>query len=189
MRRGGRHIAPQEDAMTTKNALAPLALSLIALVLGACANRQTRDDARTDAPPPAPRAQPAPTQPREPAAAPTPPAASAPATDRGVDAAVSAIDETEAQFTGVQVCDEYLASYRACNAVTTNFTAEQIDQRLAELRASWQARAADPAARGTLEQDCQRLTDLMKQALGDRECELPENDFYRPEDTPPDTTD
>lgn len=175
--------------MRTKNALAPLALSLIALVLGACANRQTRDDMRTDAPPPAPRTQPAPTQPREPAAAPTPPAASAPATPRATDAPAAPADDTEAQFTGIDVCDEYLARYTACHSTIGVVPADQIDERLASLRASLQERARDRTQHEALRAQCQSLTDTMEEALDDRDCELPENDFYRPEDTPRDTTD
>lgn len=167
--------------MTTRNPYPWLAVSLIALVLGACANREPRDDTRSNAPQPATRTQSAPTQPRDPAAAPTPAAASAPTTPPMAEVPVTPADDAEPQFTGIEVCDEYLARYRACHSTIGVVAADQIDERLATLRATWQERARNVSEHEALRAQCQNLTDTMQEALNGRDCELPENDFYRPD--------
>jgi hypothetical protein len=162
--------------MNTLKAFAPMSVAVIALALGACAQNQTRDDRRSDTP--APRAD---TQrrPVAPEAAPTPPAASVPATPRS--APVAPVGEVDPQFTGIEVCDEYLARYNACHA-TIGTNIEQRDSRLAELRKVWQERARDTSQIEALTTQCQSLADSMEEALDGRDCELPESDFFQPED-------
>jgi hypothetical protein len=163
--------------MTTLKAFAPMSVAVIALALGACAQNQTRDDRRSDAP--APRAEPA-RRPVAPEAAPTPPAASAPATPRSAPAAP--VGDVDPQFTGIEVCDEYLARYKACHTVIAAFPADQIDSRLETLRKTWQERASDPAQRDSLTAQCQSISDEMETALDGRDCDAPESDFVQPED-------
>lgn len=161
--------------MNTLKALAPLSLAVAALTLGACTQNPTRDDRRSDAP--APRSQPAPRA-TAPAAAPTPPAASAPVSPRPAPGAPAS--EAQAQFTGIEVCDEYLATYKACHTVIGAYAADQIDARLATLRTTWQQRAADPAQRDGLAAQCESIAAEMETALDGRDCELPESDFVEP---------
>ncbi len=150
-----------------------LVLALSMLVLSACAQKQTRSDDVA----PAPGSQGAP-PPAAPAVAPTPPAA-APAPRAPVPPTPS---EASRQFTGVSVCDEYLASYRGCHRVIGTTDPAVAEQRLESLRANWQSLARDPDQRETLVSQCQNLTDLMKDALNGRSCEPPETDFVQPED-------
>jgi len=162
--------------------LAPIAVACATLMIGACAQQQTRDSSpETDAPP----RRATTTRPVEPAAAPTPPAAAAPVTGSrtATPTAPSSTTDSGAQFTGIAVCDEYLATYRACNSVITTFTITQIDDNLAALRSTWQADARDPDKRAALEQNCRNLTTLRDEALDDRDCELRESDFVEPDRT------
>lgn len=167
--------------MTSTRKLAPLYLAIAALALGACAQQQTRDQRRSDEP--APRAT-TPVRPSEPLAAPTPPAASAPA-DRRIAPAAPAVDASigDAQFTGIRICDEYLARYKACHTVIGVVDPAQLDSRLATLRSTWQQRAKDPAQRDALTAQCQSISDEMDAALNDRDCDLPESDFVEPDST------
>lgn len=167
--------------MTLTRKLAPISLAIAALALGACAQQQTRDQRRSDDS--APRAS-TPARPSEPLAAPTPPAASAPA-DRRAAPATPAVDASigYAQFTGIPICDEYLARYKACHTVIGIVAVDQLDSRLATLRNTWQERAKDPAQRDSLTAQCQSISDEMDKALNGRDCELPESDFVEPDRT------
>lgn len=150
------------------------ALSLVALAtltLGACAHREPRSDRSASTPEPA-------TQQEE--AVRTPPAASPPRASQ--ETGVPPDADSEQQFTGIEVCDEYLASYKACHSVIGAYSPEDIDGRLAALRVNWLAKARDPAQRPLLEEQCQSLTATMKEALNDRECEQPESDFIEADD-------
>lgn len=151
-----------------------LVLAMSVLMLSACAQKQTRSDDVS----PAPGSQGAPPTPAAPAVAPTPPAAAptprAPAPPK--------LPEPNRQFTGVAVCDEYLASYRGCHRVIGTTDPVVVEQRLESLRTNWQSLASDPDQRETLVSQCQNLTDLMKDALNGRACEAPESDFVQPED-------
>lgn len=150
-----------------------LVLVTAMLVVSACAQKQTRpDDASPTsgsqgAPPPA-----------APVAVPTPPAA-APAPR--VPSPTSPPEEGR-QFTGVAVCDEYLASYLDCHRVIGATDPASTGQRLETLRASWQSLARDPDQRESLVAQCQNLTDLMKDALDGRECTSPASEFVQPGD-------
>ncbi len=155
-----------------KQGTALAVLSISVLALAACGTQRTRDDGGTSARPPASVPPPATTP-----AAPTPPAA-APAR-RATPVPDPA---TEAEFTGVMACDEYLASYRDCHRVIGALRPDIIDDRLQELRATWQEMAGDPAKRETLEAQCQSLTDTMKEALDGRECTPAESEFVQPGD-------
>lgn len=161
--------------MKTKSKLAILALTSGIGLLTACAQQRTRGDREAEAPAPSPRS--APIAPTAPEAAPAPPAASAPASpapDRQEAPIVSGVD---IQFTGIQACDEYLASYKACHSVIGSYAPDQIDERLAMLRATWLEKARDPEQREALEAQCNSVAETMKEALNGRECKLPESDF------------
>lgn len=141
-------------------------LSLIALavlILGACAHRETHSDSSASTSRPASQ---------EDEAVRIPPAATPPESPREPE-----VPADDLQFTGIEVCDEYLASYKACHSVIRAYSPEDVDRRLAALRANWLAKSRDPAQHPMLEDQCQSLTDTMKEALNDRECEQSESDF------------
>jgi hypothetical protein len=155
----------------TISKVSPL-LVCVTLALGACAQRPTRDDRGQTTPPPAPRTAPA--TPSAPAAAPTPPAAATPATPASAPETPA---DAQRQFTGIEVCDEYLATYKSCHSVIGAYPVESLDERLSQLRATWQERAGDPAQLEALTAQCQNLTDTMKEALDGRDCPQPASDF------------
>ncbi len=158
--------------ISIKQGTALVVLSISVLALSACGTQRTRDGDGA-APPPAS----APPPPVAAPAAPTPPAATpAPRAAQVPDPAA------EAEFTGVMVCDEYLASYRDCHRVVGAVAPDTVEQRLASLRATWQEQARDPAQHEALEAQCQSLTDTMKEALDGRDCTPAESDFVRPQD-------
>lgn len=151
--------------------IAAIAVGLLLFSAG-CARQQARDTApRTEA-----------TQPDRPAARPSqpPPAAAEPPSSPSTSAPVGGASEGE--FTGVQVCDEYLASYKACHATINVVPAEQLDERLAQLRTTLLAKAQNPEERDSMEALCQSLTKTMQEALNGRECEVDESDFVEAED-------
>ena len=125
-----------------------LCLSLSAILLGACADRPQR----AEAPPPAPKAA-------APAPAPAP-------TRRAMPAPI--VDE--ARPTGIPECDSYLARYRACHRVLGIYAAEQLEERYAGTRATLIDRAGDEPAEAVAA-SCNALSQLMDEALDERECE------------------
>lgn len=161
--------------MKTKNTLAISTLLATTLILGACARQQTRDNRDT-----APEADDAtsaaaPIAPSAPVAAPAPPAASP--QQEPQDQSTQLAHDAHIQFTGIQACDEYLASYKACHSVIGSYAPEQIGERLSMLRATWLEKARDPDQREALEAQCNSVTATMQEALNGRECTLPESDF------------
>lgn len=108
--------------------------------------------------------------------APTPPAAAPAATSP------PSRQDDAAQFTGVAVCDEYLASYRACRLTLGALSEDVVNERVETWRTRWQAMARDPAKREELEQQCQNLTAVIQDALDGRTCDVPEADFVQPGD-------
>lgn len=151
-------------------------LTLLVLALSACAPQPTRPGAPSSSAETAGEDA----QPSRQAPAPAPsPVAAAP----GLDVSVSASDGDDTrQFTGVAVCDEYLASYRACHRVIGAYAPSSIDERLEMLRTTWQEIAADPARSDRLLEQCQSLTDTMKEALNGRACTSDDSDFVQPTD-------
>lgn len=79
------------------------------------------------------------------------------------------------------MCDEYLATYKACHTVIGT-APDTLDERLNRLRTTWQERARDPAQHEALTAQCQNLTDTMKEALNGRDCPQPESDFIGADD-------
>lgn len=149
------------------------ALMFVCVALLAACSHQARRNADPE-PPSAPVS--APSTPVVESPAPTPPAA-APAA-----ASPSSGQVDGAQFTGVAVCDEYLASYRACRLTLGALSEDVINERVETWRARWQAMARDPTKREELEQQCQNLTAVIQDALGGRKCDAPEADFVQPGD-------
>ncbi len=157
---------------TMVSKVSPL-LVCVTLALGACAQRPTRDEAPRSAPTP----RSAPSAPSAPAAAPAPPAAAAPSAPLAATP-----EDAPREFTGIAVCDEYLATYKACHSVIGAYSADAMNERLNGLRTTWQERARDPAQHESLTVQCQNLTDTMKEALDGRDCPQAESEFVGADD-------
>lgn len=142
---------------------------MMVMLLAACAQPQTRQD-RGPATPSS--GESVPIAPTAAEAAPSPAAASAPASPEA-----PIVSDVHIQFTGIQVCDDYLASYKACHYVIGTYATNQIDERLTMLKNAWLERARDPEQREALEVQCNSVAESMKEALNGRKCESPMSDF------------
>lgn len=157
------------DVKTMKGSVLAAALML---TLGACTNETRSDVAKEEtvrteravatesAPPPA-----------NPASRTSAPAAPVADVDRDGDLDVDDAG-AGAAVTGVQACDDYLTSYRACHRVIGAYGEEDIERRYQSLRTSLIERSLDPAQHDALQQNCASLSSNMKDALAGRDCAL-----------------
>lgn len=72
--------------------------------------------------------------------------------------------------TGVQACDDYLASYMACHQAAGIYAPDQIEGRYEAMRNSLLKDSLDPTIRPQLERRCTSLASQPHQALHGKAC-------------------
>ncbi|SFS01833.1 hypothetical protein SAMN05216570_1566 [Dyella sp. OK004] len=72
--------------------------------------------------------------------------------------------------TGVQACDDYLASYMACHQAAGIYAPDQIEGRYEAMRNSLLKDSLDPTIRPQLERRCTSLASQLHQALHGKAC-------------------
>ena len=78
-----------------------------------------------------------------------------------------------AEKTGIQSCDDYLASYIACHRVAGIFPPEQIEGHYETMRDSLLRDAQDPDIRPQLNNRCASLAGQLRQVLHGKSCNTP----------------
>lgn len=72
--------------------------------------------------------------------------------------------------TGIQACDDYLASYMACHQAAGIYAPDQIEGRYEAMRNSLLKDSLDPTIRPQLERRCTSLSGQLHQALHGKAC-------------------
>ncbi|MFC4762766.1 hypothetical protein [Dyella koreensis] len=72
--------------------------------------------------------------------------------------------------TGIQACDDYLASYMACHQAAGIYAPDQIEGRYEAMRESLLKDSLDPTIRPQLERRCTSLAGQLHQALHGKSC-------------------
>jgi len=72
--------------------------------------------------------------------------------------------------TGIQACDDYLASYMACHQAAGIYAPDQIEGRYEAMRDSLLKDSLDPTIRPQLERRCTSLASQLHQALHGKAC-------------------
>lgn len=88
-------------------------------------------------------------------------------------AAETARKESEAGLpahTGIQACDDYLASYRACHRAAAIYKPDQIESHYQQMRQSLLRDSLRPEIRSQLGARCNSLARTLRQALHGKAC-------------------
>jgi hypothetical protein len=128
-----------------------------ALALAGCASTDTKDEYAEE---PAPVAEP------EVVAEPAP--APEPVRTRPVPATPAPGESQE--IVGVQACDDFLATYKACHTVIGAYDAVTLERRYEEMRSALIKQSRDPDIAPDLEARCAGLATQRDEALRGRAC-------------------
>jgi hypothetical protein len=84
--------------------------------------------------------------------------------------AVIAAPPAMAQDLGVPSCDKMLKVYETCVIPKAGAAADQLKNTFAQMRANWQAVAATPEGKKSLEPVCAQTTEQLKTQLASFSC-------------------
>lgn len=102
---------------------------------------------------------------------PAPAAAAANASAPAAETARKESEETLPAHTGIQACDDYLASYRACHRAAAIYKPDQIESHYQQMRQSLLRDSLRPEIRPQLGARCNSLARSLRQALHGKACE------------------